>query len=409
MDASPVRVEFGPDGVPAAVRELLDRLEAAGHPSFVVGGSVRDLVFGRVPDDFDIATAAPVETLLELFPRAIPIGLKHGTVMVPSAAGPVDVSHFRGSAGIEEDLALRDFTINAMAWHPGRSELFDPHDGRGDLTRRHLRAVLDADARFAEDPLRVLRGVRLAAELELEIGDEVRAAMRRAAPALAGVARERIRYELKRLLLSAQAAQGLRELRSSGIEAHLAPDVREDAAALVGALPLDIELRLAGWLRGTRSTAILRELRFSRRANQTVDHLLRWHPIDAGVDPARDASVRRQMKRVGAEHVAQLLALRRAELADASTEACAGIAAFEAGIARVEAAGRVALQRQDLAIDGREVMELLDAGPGPHVGRALSWLTDCVLEDPSHNTPDGLRRLLESFSVEPKTAEGSAS
>jgi tRNA nucleotidyltransferase/poly(A) polymerase len=287
MDAKPSAVELDRSDIPDAVVGLLETLEAAGHTSFVVGGGIRDLLCSRRPGDFDIATAAPVDALLELFPRAIPIGLKHGTVMVPSAAGPVDISHFRGGAGIEDDLALRDFTINAMAWHPGRNELLDPHDGRADLERRRLRAVLDADARFAEDPLRALRGVRLAAELGLEIPDELLAAMRRAACRLAGVAKERIRYELRSLLLAPGAAAGLRYLRASGIEAELAPGAKADAPETVGALPADLELRLAAWLRGTRSTAILRDLRFSRRTNQVVEHLLRWHPIEAGVDPSR--------------------------------------------------------------------------------------------------------------------------
>ena len=127
MDATPVRVELGLKGVPDSVRGLIETLEAAGHPSFVVGGSVRDLLLRRRPGDFDVATAAPVETLLTLFPRAIPIGLQHGTVMVPTVDGPVDVTHFRGGTLLEDDLARRDFTINAMAWHPTRGELFDPH------------------------------------------------------------------------------------------------------------------------------------------------------------------------------------------------------------------------------------------------------------------------------------------
>lgn len=405
MDATPVRVELGLKGVPDSVRGLIETLEAAGHPSFVVGGSVRDLLLRRRPGDFDVATAAPVETLLTLFPRAIPIGLQHGTVMVPTVDGPVDVTHFRGGTLLEDDLARRDFTINAMAWHPTRGELFDPHDGRGDLTKARLRAVGDADARFAEDPLRTLRGVRLAAEIELEVSEALLAAMRRATPALAGVARERIRYELKNLLLSTHVARGLRLLRAAGLEAWLAPGVRNDAADVVAALPAELELRLAGWLRGTRSAAILRDLRFSRRTNQAVEQLLRWHPIDAGVDPSRDPNVRRHMKRVGPDRVEALLALRQAELSHEAPDAAAGLAALVAGIARVEAAGRIALQRQDLAIDGWQVMEAMGNGPGPHVGRALEWLTDRVLEDPSRNTPDALRRLLASFVAEAKQEE----
>jgi len=399
MSARSVRVELALEGVPAAVRGLIEQLEAAGHASFVVGGGVRDLLLRRPPGDFDIATAAAAETLLDLFPRAIPIGLKHGTVMVPTASGPVDVTQFRAGPTIEADLAHRDFTINAIAWHPSRGELIDPSDGQGDLTKRRLRAVGAADTRFAEDPLRALRGVRLAAELDLQVPADLLAAMQRAAPALASIARERIRYELGRLLLSAGVTHGLRLLRASGLEAQLAGGVREDAAAVVAALPAELELRLAGWLRGTRSTAILRDLRFSRRVNHAVEHLLRCHPIEAGIDAARDASVRRLLKRVGRNDVASLMALRRAELAFEAPDAAAALDALAAGIARVEAAGRVALQRKDLALDGTQVMEALGNGPGPHVGRALAWLTDRVLDDPSQNTPEALRQLLARFAA----------
>ncbi|MBW2268862.1 MAG: hypothetical protein JRH16_09805 [Deltaproteobacteria bacterium] len=408
MDANPVRVELELDGVPSAVRNLVETLEAAGHPSFVVGGGVRDLLCGRRPGDFDVATAAPAETLLTLFPRAIPIGLKHGTVMLPTVDGPVDVTSFRSGSRVEDDLAHRDFTINAMAWHPIRRELIDPHDGQGDLTKGRLRAVRDADARFAEDPLRALRGIRLAAELELEVPETLLGAMRRAAPALVSVARERIRYELKSVLLSARVAAGLHLLRAAGLETTLAPGVRDDAADVVAALPAELELRLAGWLRGTRCTSILRNLRFSRRTTQAVERLLRWHPIEAGVDPSRDAHVRRHLKRVGRDRVAGLLALRRAELSHDAAGTADDLAALVAGIARVEAAGRVALQRQDLAIDGRQVMETLGQGPGPHVGRALSWLTDHVLEEPSLNTPQCLRQLLASFATEQKKSGGQS-
>ena len=133
-------------------------------------------------------------------------------------------------------------------------------------------------------------------------------------------------------------------------------------------------------------------------------HLLRWHPIETDVDASRDAAVRRHLKRVGPANVQDLLALRHAELAHGSVadaaEARERLAALEAGLERVQRAGRLALQRQDLAIDGEEVMERLGRGPGPVVGRALAWLTEQVVEDPSRNTPEALRRLLERFAAE---------
>jgi tRNA nucleotidyltransferase (CCA-adding enzyme) len=393
------------EGMPEAVGGVVETLAAAGHASFLVGGCVRDLLRGQTPDDFDLATSARPEQLLDLFPRAVPIGIRHGTVMVPTGGVPVDVTTFRGGATIEDDLAHRDFTLNAMAYEPRQQRLVDPFEGRSDLARGRLRAVQDARARFAEDPLRALRAARLLATLDLEVDSEIEQAMAEAVEALRNVARERVRYELATLLLAPGAARGLELLRRTGIERDLAPGAAADAPALVAALPSDLELRLAGWLRGARAASILRRLRFSRRVVQRVEHLLRWHPVESGVVPSRDASVRQHLKRVGEHNVDGLLALRRAELlhADATRGQQAAlelerISELEAAFERVRRAGKLALQRQDLAIDGQTVMRILGCEPGPIVGRALRHLTDRVVEDPSCNTPEALHALLEAWS-----------
>lgn len=409
MDTKPVRVEVGLDGVPMPVQHVVATLEDAGFPAYLVGGGVRDLLLRRVPGDFDVATAAPAEALLAIFPRAIPIGLHHGTVMVPTAVGPVDVTTFRHGDDLAGDLAHRDFTINAIAWHPQRRELVDPHEGQDDLAKRRVRAVGAPAERLAEDPLRALRGIRLAAQLGFDLDPSLHAPMREVAPRLREIARERIRHELMLLLVSPGVATALETLAACGITPVVAGGARDDAAAVVARLPADPVLRLAGWLRDTRSTGILRDLRFPRRVNREVEHLLRCHPIEAGVDPERDGSVRRHLRRVGAAELVQLVALRRAEV-DAGTladpeQTAAQLDALEAAVARVEAAGRVALQRQDLAIDGNEVMRLLGRGPGRHVGDALAYLTERVLEEPAENTPERLRALLAEHAGESSAEE----
>jgi tRNA nucleotidyltransferase (CCA-adding enzyme) len=325
--------------------------------------------------------------------------------MVPTTAGPVDVTSFRRGPTLEDDLAHRDFTINAMAWDPRAQRLHDPFGGREDLARRRLRAVGDPAERFAEDPLRALRGARLAAVLSLETTPELEGAMAGCVEALRRVARERVRHELAALLLAPDAARGLALLRRTGLEADLAPGAAPDAAAVVPHLPADLELRLAAWLRGARHGSILRSLRFSRRTVERVERLLRAHPVEAGVDAARDGSVRRMLKRVGTREAGLLVALRRAELtrgeAAAHDDARAGLLALDAveeALRRVRRAGQLALRRQDLAIDGQEVMRLLGRGPGPAVGRALRYLADQVIEDPARNTPETLRALLERWA-----------
>jgi len=396
IDGTPLAL----DGVSAGARWVVDTLTAAGHEAVLVGGCVRDLLQGQPAADFDVATSAPADACLDLFRRAIPIGLQHGTVMVPTDDGPVDVTSFRG-ATLAEDLAHRDFTINAIAYDPRSHRLIDLHDGRADLAKGRLRAVGSATERFTEDPLRAVRAARLVATLGVEADAGVEAAMPGAARPLRAVARERLRHELSRLLLAPSAGPALELLRRSGIEAELAPGVAPDASRVVAELPPQLELRLAGWLRGTRSTRILRRLRFPRRTAEQVERLLRGHPVDAGVDPSSEPSVRRRIKRVGRDNVDGLVALRRAELARGTPqdgadpgEASALLERFAAAVTRLREAGSLALGRQDLALGGAEVMTLLGVHPGPEVGRALRWLTERILEDPSLNTPDGLRALL---------------
>jgi tRNA nucleotidyltransferase (CCA-adding enzyme) len=399
-------------GIPPAVGAIVDRLAASGHAAYLVGGCVRDCLRGVGCGDFDIATSASAEAVLGLFPRAVPIGLRHGTVMIPSAAGPVDVTSFRAGGTLEADLAHRDFTINAMAYALRRRELIDPFDGRTDLAKGRLRAVGAAEERFAEDPLRALRAARLAATLELEVDPAVERAMRAAVPLLEGVARERIRRELAGALMAPGAACALALLRRTGLEERLAPGAAPDAPAVVEALPFELELRLAAWLRGARAGRILRRLRFPRRSAELVEHLLRLHPIEVGTKPERDAAVRRLARRAGERNLPGLIALRRAELAAGSVPGAAAVEArlreLEAALERVHRAGALALRRFDLALGGREVMEHLGCGPGPLVGRALAHLTERVVEDPACNTPSALLALLDAWASERALRRGRA-
>jgi len=208
--------------LPEAVSALMAALEQAGYEAWAVGGCVRDSLIGAVPHDWDLTTSALPAQVTALFPQAIPTGLAHGTVTVPTADGPLEVTTFREETGyadhrrpdavrfvtqIESDLARRDFTVNAMAWHPLRG-LCDPCDGQGDLRRRLIRCVGDPERRFSEDALRMLRALRFAARLRFGIDAATSAAMRRHAPELCCVSSERIFAELCGLLQSDGAALG---------------------------------------------------------------------------------------------------------------------------------------------------------------------------------------------------------
>lgn len=382
--------------VPAPVLDLLETLRAQGHEAVLVGGCVRDALLGREVRDWDVASSAPVAAVLAIFPRAIPVGAsaRHGTAMVPAGEGPIDVTSYRG-ADLAADLARRDFSVNALAYDPRGGRLIDLHDGAADLAAGKLRAVGSAAERLAEDPLRALRAARLVAELALAPDAELERAMAAQRSSLLLVAPERVRTELLRTLLGPHAAQGLALLRRTGLDVALAPGVRPDAPAVVGALPAERALRLAAWLRGASRGRFLARFRFGRPLARAIDRLLSLHPIDAGWDGSV-AGVRKLRRRAGdAATLAQLLALRDAECAAAGDSWATGrIAALRAGLAASEGS---AFGPSDLTLHGDEVMRALGRGPGPHIGRALRHLIDCVVANPADNTAERLRELLAEW------------
>jgi tRNA nucleotidyltransferase (CCA-adding enzyme) len=386
-----------PARVPEAVRRVVAALADAGFEAVLVGGCVRDLDLGRPVTDWDVATAAPPAAVLELFPRSIPIGLRHGTVMVPSVAGPIDVTTFRGG-DLAADLARRDFTVNAMALALAPPAHLDPEGGLADLRAGRLRAVRSAGERLEEDPLRALRAARLVAELGLEPDAELTAALPEAAPKLRKVAAERIRAELERLVVAPFAERALRLLRQTGLEAALfgAP-LAADAPEVVAALPAERSLRLAAWLRGRDAAALLGRLRFPRQRIEEVSLWVRLHPVDAGRDLT---DLGRLVLRVGPAGLDALLALRRAELtagafpAGEAAQARARLDALAGALERLVRTGILADGRPRLAVGGTDVMAWLGCGPGPEVGRALRFLTYRVLENPDLNQLEILQDLL---------------
>ena len=224
--------------IPAGVRQCLETLDRERYYAYPVGGCVRDLLLGRTPGDWDVCTDARPERVMELFPRTVPTGLKHGTVTVLTEDGPVEVTTFRREGGyadgrhpdavdfdatLAEDLARRDFTVNAMALDE-RGMVIDLYGGQMDLFRRLIRCVGDPDTRFAEDALRMLRAVRFAAQLGFSIEEGTLAAIRRNANRAAHLSGERIKAELEKILLSPRPEKAGDALRL-GLLAHLGAGV----------------------------------------------------------------------------------------------------------------------------------------------------------------------------------------
>ena len=202
--------------LPEGARGCLERLNGAGHRAYPVGGWVRDRLMGREGGDVDVCTSALPEQVMELFETAVPTGLRHGTVSVPTGEGMVEITTFRREegytdarhpdavrfdAGLEEDLSRRDFTINAMALDRDGT-VIDPFGGRADLERGVVRCVGDPDRRFTEDALRILRAVRFSAQLGFRLEEGTLAALKRKAGRVEKVSRERIRAEMEKILCS---------------------------------------------------------------------------------------------------------------------------------------------------------------------------------------------------------------
>jgi len=439
---------------PAGLIEVLGRLAEGGHRAVVVGGSVRDVLLDREPHDvFDIGTDRHPGEVMAMFPRVEPLGLAHGTVLVLHEALRIECTTFRRegaypdarhpeqvefTADLEADLARRDLTVNAMAYDPIAGRLWDPFGGLGDLEAGRLKAVGDAGARFQEDALRPVRLARLAATLEMEPEPATLAAMAGARERAARVAVERVRVELEKLMQAPRPSVGWNLLRDSGLlelwmpeltrgygvtqNRYHAWDVWDHGLHTCDAAPADKPVvRWAALLhdigkvdtrvvRGGEPTfyghervgaeqahALLERLRFSNDVRDAIVHLVREHMFDYRQEWS-DAAVRRWLRRVGVENVADLFDLR---IADAIGNGLRPplIGGLEALRERVERQleQAQALRAADLAVDGRDVMRVLRIAAGPEVGRTLDALLDEALEDPARNTRERLLGRLEEI------------
>ena len=255
---------LAPESIPPEVKRVLEKLKTKGLAAYIVGGAVRDAFIGRDIRDWDVSTEAPMETVLETFRRVIPTGAAHGTVTVVMGKRHIEVTSFQGKT-VQEDLARRDFTVNAMAWDPFEKRLVDPWNGRSDVKRKCIRAVGNPSERFDEDPLRTIRAFRIASELGFHIRKDTLSAVPEVAKKLNRVANERIREELNRILLTEKPSQVFRNMRRTGVLSIVLPElmeghrkrqrkdkhrytVLEHAFHLIDRLPSDLTLRWAGLL-----------------------------------------------------------------------------------------------------------------------------------------------------------------
>lgn len=441
------------EAIPRPVRDVLETLWGNGHAAYVVGGSLRDVLLGRDPTDWDIATSALPGETVELFAPVAVYENAFGTVAVRAGGGEYQVTTFRTDhdyadfrrphrvefgASLDVDLARRDFTANAIAWGAGPGEgprLVDPFGGVADVRRRLLRAVGDPAARFEEDALRMIRAVRLAATLGFAIEAATLAAIGERAPLVAHLSGERIAAELGKLLMAPRPSAGLRLLESTGLLRHVSPELaaqrgvpqnkvegedlwdhtlrcvdEADANPIVrlAALLHDIgkpETQGDGHFRGhetvgaERATALLERLHEPRRVVDRVTHLVRHHMFR--YEPNwTDAAVRRFIAKATPEAVDELFALREAD------NAGSGLARTADGLDELRSRVRAELERgpildrSALRIDGDDLIGELGMAPGPRLGRVLDELLERVIEDPSLNDAPTLLLLARELAAD---------
>ena len=428
--------------LPPNIQNCIDLLEAAGFAAYAVGGCVRDACLGRNPHDYDLCTGAlpaQTEAVFRDF-RLVLAGEKHGTVTVITEDGPVEITTFRTEGGyrdnrhpdwvkfvpdIQGDLARRDFTVNAMAYSPTRG-FADPFGGREDLRNHVLRAVGDPEARFREDSLRILRGVRFAARFGLTPEEHTMQAMLSQAGLMENLARERVFEELCKLLLVAKAeditrfapilAAVIPELAPMiGFDQrspHHAYDLITHTAHVVEGVPPTLPLRWAALLHDTGKVKtftldatgrghfyghakdsaaiaddILRRLKAPTALREEVVTLIGRHMTR--LQPDRKL-LRRQVSKYGFPMVEAQLALQQADMGSKGTVEDDGSAVF-AEVRQLLAdlkAEDACLSLKDLAVNGNDLMAL--GFQGRAIGACLNRLLELVVEERLPNKKEAL-------------------
>ncbi|HKV51825.1 MAG TPA: CCA tRNA nucleotidyltransferase [Gemmatimonadaceae bacterium] len=414
---------------PETVVEIARVLRDAGFETWCVGGAVRDALLGEAHLDWDLATAATPAEVRRLFRRTVPVGIEFGTVGVLDPANVMhEVTTFRRDVktdgrhavvefgvSLDDDLARRDFTINAIAYDPLGAELRDPFGGQRDLAARVVRAVGDPDARMREDRLRALRAVRFAARFGFEIDPDTWRAVADSAPFMTRLSRERVKQEIEKTMQQVRlAGRAMRLWQESGVLAALIPALAQVSDVTLRSLDLlprpatrgkpDREVQrivaLMADLSARDAERALHDLRFPNKTVSWVGSVLRgWAAIGDDVRRAlgelggpTDAGLRRWAGATGrtrARAVWRLGTVRFAaerELGRPAPEARAVASAYRRAM---RIAFRDPVEIGDLAVDG---VDLLAAGiaPGPGMKTVLEHLLAYVLEDPRRNTRDAL-------------------
>lgn len=429
---------------PKEVTTTLDRLNSAGFEGYVVGGSLRDVLMQREPKDWDITTNALPEQIQKVFPDSW-YNNKFGTVGVRVGELELEVTTYRTDLGytdarhpdevkfgvtLQEDLERRDFTINALA--SDGSELIDLFGGIQDIQAKKIRAVGNAEDRFAEDALRMLRAVRFASQLGFLIVEKTEAAIQRNHTLIKKVSMERIRDELMKTIASDDAMRGLWYMLDTGLLQHILPELLEgvcmaqnkhhmysvffhNAFALQSTPSDDPLVRLAALLHdvgkpktkqgeypnatfymhehvGSDMTSrIMKRLKFSTEEVKRVSHLVKHHMFYYSIGEITDAGVRRLIKRIGKENIKDIVDLRIGDRIGSGVQKDMPYKLVEL-LKRIEEVQKDPIDTRMLEIDGNDVIRLLKIRPSPVIGQIMNALLEEILDDPKKNTKEYLER-----------------
>jgi poly(A) polymerase/tRNA nucleotidyltransferase (CCA-adding enzyme) len=451
--------------IPPAVEAVAAALEKAGFQAYLVGGGVRDLLIGAEPKDWDITTNAAPEEIQKLFLDSFyendfgTVGVKTGSEDPRLAV--IEVTPYRTEEGysdkrrpdkvsfghsLEEDLARRDFTINAIALDI-QGHLIDPYKGQKDIEAKVIRAVGDPRVRFEEDALRLMRAVRLVGQLDFALDSETAAAIQEKSQNLSHISRERIRDELTRILESKAPMTALVLAQQLGILKYIAPDLTRGIGVeqnqahsydVFGHLMRsmqhaadknwDFDVRLAAlfhdvakpetrrWSEekndwtfhghevvGSRVTKkALEDLHFSRETIERIVKLVRWHMFFSDPDQVTLSAVRRVITNVGRENIDDLLKLRICDRIGTGRPKEQPFR-LRKYMAMVDQALRDPISVGMLKTDGARIMEKFHMQPGPVIGWTLNALLEEVLDDPERNTPEYLDKRAEELLAMPPT------
>ncbi|MBI2618059.1 HD domain-containing protein [Candidatus Kaiserbacteria bacterium] len=451
--------------IPSEIRSVAETLEKGGFEAYLIGGCVRDLLLNRTPKDWDFTTNATPEEIQNLFKETF-YENDYGTVGVVNETDNdslkvVEVTPYRLEAAysdarrpdsvrfsekLEDDLKRRDFTINAIAYNISKGELTDLYGGQDDLRRGSIVAVGDPYERFEEDALRMLRAIRISAELNFTIEPKTADAIARSASQLEKIAKERVRDEFARILNSDNPmhaiiiAEKLKLLpyvahdleRGIGVEQNQAHkyDVFEHLLRTMqhGAdMKWDFDIRIAGlyhdiskpetrrWSKdkedwtfyghevvGARvAKRALENMKFPKKTIEKVVKLVRWHMFFSDPDKVTLSAVRRVIRNVGEENIWDLLNLRICDRIGSGRPKAQPFR-FRKYKSMVEEALRDPISVTMLKIDGERVMEITKEKPGPRIGYILHALLEEVLDDPKRNTVEYLEKRAIELSELPE-------